>query len=238
VRSRIGSWLGFLAAFALGALFQWLGLFASLWGFRGDITYLAQQHLFLVLLSGGLAILVGVPLGALVSRPFLRRWSETIMQVINLGSTIPSLAVLALAMTFLGIGTLPADFGLFVASLLPIVRNTYTGLRAVPQPLLEAATGLGMRPGEILRRVELPNALYVIFAGIRTALAVNVGTAPVAFLIGGGGLGELIFTGIDLMDFGMLLAGAVPTAALAVLVDAAVGQAQYWLVPAGVNPLR
>jgi osmoprotectant transport system permease protein len=97
---------------------------------------------------------------------------------------------------------------------------------------------MGMTPGQILTRVELPNALYVIFSGIRTALAINVGTTPLAFLIGGGGLGELIFTGIDLMDTGMLLAGAIPTALLAVLVDFLMGQAQLYLIPKGVNPLR
>jgi osmoprotectant transport system permease protein len=97
---------------------------------------------------------------------------------------------------------------------------------------------MGMSNGTILRRVELPNALFVIFAGVRTAMAVNVGTAPVAFLIGGGGLGELIFTGIDLQEYGMMLAGAIPTALLAVAVDFVFGQAQYWLVPRGVNPLR
>ena len=97
---------------------------------------------------------------------------------------------------------------------------------------------MGMRPGQILWQVELPNALYVILAGIRTALAICVGTVPLAFLIGGGGLGELIFTGIDLMEPGMLLAGAIPTALLAVLVDFLVGQCQYWLIPRGVNPLR
>jgi osmoprotectant transport system permease protein len=97
---------------------------------------------------------------------------------------------------------------------------------------------MGMGPSAILRHVELPNALFVIFAGVRTAMAVNVGTAPIAFLIGGGGLGELIFTGIDLQEQGMMLAGAIPTALLAVAVDFLFGQAQYWLVPRGVNPLR
>jgi len=91
---------------------------------------------------------------------------------------------------------------------------------------------------QILFKVELPNAAFVILAGLRTALAINVGTVPLAFLIGGGGLGELIFTGIDLMEPGMLLAGAIPTALLAVLVDYLVGQCQYWLIPRGVNPLR
>jgi osmoprotectant transport system permease protein len=115
---------------------------------------------------------------------------------------------------------------------------TGTGLRSVPSHLIEAAQGMGMTPRQILTQVELPNAAFVVLAGIRTALAINVGTAPLAFLIGGGGLGELIFTGIDLMEPGMLLAGAIPTALLAVLVDFLVGQGQYWLIPRGVNPLR
>jgi osmoprotectant transport system permease protein len=97
---------------------------------------------------------------------------------------------------------------------------------------------MGMRPMQILWRVELPNALYVIFAGIRTALAITVGTAPLAFLVGGGGLGELIFTGIDLNDFGMLLAGAIPTALLAICTDAIVGQMQLRLVSPGITPKR
>ena len=95
-----------------------------------------------------------------------------------------------------------------------------------------------MTPRQILMQVELPNALFVILAGVRTAVVINVGTAPLAFLIGGGGLGELIFTGIDLMEPGMLLAGAIPTALLAIAADFLVGQIQYWLVPRGVNPLR
>ena len=203
-----------------------------------DIVYLARQHMFLVLTSGGAAIVVGVPVGIWLSRPSMERYAEGIMQVFNIGTTIPTLAVVALSMTLLGIGFPPAFFGLFVASLLPIVRNTYAGLLAVPPHLKEAATGMGMTQGQILRRVELPNALYVIFSGIRTALAINVGTTPLAFLIGGGGLGELIFTGIDLMDTGMLLAGALPTALLAVIVDFLMGQAQLHLIPKGVNPLR
>jgi osmoprotectant transport system permease protein len=103
---------------------------------------------------------------------------------------------------------------------------------------VEAARGMGMTPAQILVRVELPNAMFVILAGLRTALAINVGTVPLAFLIGGGGLGELIFTGIDLMEPTMLLAGAIPTAILAIIIDLLVGQSQYWLIPRGVNPLR
>jgi osmoprotectant transport system permease protein len=97
---------------------------------------------------------------------------------------------------------------------------------------------MGMTATQILFRVELPNALFVILAGLRTALAINVGTVPLAFLIGGGGLGELIFTGIDLLEPTMLLAGAIPTGILAILIDLLVGQCQFWLIPRGVNPLR
>ena len=230
--------LSLLAAFLLGVFVAWAGVVEQIQVYWDDIVFLVQQHIFLVVVSGALAIAVGVPIGVWLSRPGMRNVADTMMQVLNVGTTIPTLALLALSMSFLGIGTVPAIFGLFVASLLPIARNAYAGMLAVPGALLEAANGMGMRPAQILLRVELPNALFVIFAGIRTALAINVGTAPLAFLIGGGGLGELIFTGIDLMDTGMLLAGAIPTALLAVLVDFLVGQAQYWLIPRGVNPLR
>jgi osmoprotectant transport system permease protein len=236
-----GRWTAAIAlgiAFALGVAAQRGGIIDSIGKYRSDIVYLTQQHMRLVAISGGLAIAIGVPLGLWLSRPRMRRAAETIMQMLNLGSTIPTLAVLALAMSLLGIGVVPAIFGLWVASLLPIVRNTYAGMLGVPPHFIEAATGMGMRPLQILRGVELPTALYVSVAGIRTALAVNVGTAPLAFLIGGGGLGELIFTGIDLNEPGMMLAGAIPTALLAVLVDFAVGALAFWVVPRGVNPLR
>jgi osmoprotectant transport system permease protein len=224
--------------FGLGVLAQRSGLLDQIAKFRSDIIYLSQQHMKLVAVSGGLAIAVGVPLGLWLSRPSMRRMAESMMQALNIGSTVPTLAVLALAMSFLGIGIVPAIFALWVATLLPIVRNTYAGMLGVPAYLVEAATGMGMRPRQILSGVELPNALFVTFAGIRTALAINVGTAPLAFLIGGGGLGELIFTGIDLNEPAMMLAGAIPTALLAVLVDVAVGAVAFWVVPRGVNPLR
>jgi osmoprotectant transport system permease protein len=236
-----GRWaaaIGFAIAFALGVVAQRGGLIDQIGKYRSDIVFLTQQHMKLVAISGGLAIGVGVPLGMWLSRPRMRRAAESIMQALNIGSTIPTLAVIALAMSLLGIGVLPAIFALWVASLLPIVRNTYAGMLSVPTYLIEAANGMGMRSIQVLNSVELPNALFVTFAGIRTALAINVGTAPLAFLIGGGGLGELIFTGIDLNEPGMMLAGAIPTALLAVAVDYVVGLISYWVVPRGVNPLR
>nr|WP_249373404.1 ABC transporter permease [Vibrio sp. 1-2 (7-a)] len=224
--------------FALGIYLQGAGTIDDFLYYQEDIVYLTFQHIELVLLSGGLAILIAIPVGVLLSRPRFQKVAESAMQVLNVGTTIPTLAILALAMSFLGIGTVPAVFGLTIASLLPIVRNTYIGLKEVPAHLKEAASGIGMTELQMLFQVEIPNALFVIFAGIRTALAVNVGTAPLAFLIGGGGLGELIFTGIDLDEPIMMLAGAIPTAMLAIAIDSVVGAVSYVTVPKGCNPIR
>lgn len=228
----------FVLVFALGAWAWATGLLPTMIDLRDDIEYLGREHIVLVAISGALAILVGVPLGVLLTRRRFRRYGDIALQGLNIGATVPTLAVLALSMTFLGIGTRPAVFGLFVATLLPIVSNTIAGIRAVAPHLIEAADGMGMNRTQILLQVELPNAMFVIFAGIRTALAINVGTAPLAFLIGGGGLGELIFTDIALNEFAMMLAGAIPTALLAILVDFVMGQLQLWTIPRGVNPLR
>jgi osmoprotectant transport system permease protein len=224
--------------FALGAFLQARGVIPAIIKHWPDIAYLSRQHLNLVAVSGGIAIAIGLPLGILLTRRAIRPYANAVTQFVNLGTTIPTLAILALAMSVLGIGAPSAIFGLVMLTLLPIVLNTMAGLRMVPAHLVEAARGMGMTGAQILFKVELPNALFVILAGLRTALAINVGTVPLAFLIGAGGLGELIFTGIDLMEPSMLLAGAIPTAILAILVDYLVGQCQYWLIPRGVNPLR
>ncbi|RQW71256.1 ABC transporter permease [Halomonas sp. H10-59] len=230
--------LALIAIFLLGVWAQASGAIDDFLWYLPDVQYLVVQHLWLTFLSGSLAILVAIPLGVWLSRPSMAKAAESMMQVLNVGTTIPTLAVLALSMSFLGIGTVPAVFGLFVATLLPIARNTYAGLKGVSPALKEAAAGIGMSPTQRLLKVELPNALYVIFAGIRTALTINVGTVPLAFLIGAGGLGELIFTGIDLYDPIMMLSGAIPTALLAILVDALVAGVAFIVVPRGVNPAR
>lgn len=201
----------------------------------GDISYLTVQHLQIVAVSGVLAIAIALPLGVWMSRPANQRYAMASMQVLNVGQAIPKLALLALAMSLIGVGSGAAIIGLFVATLLPVAVNTCEGLRAVPQHLVEAAEAMGMTPRETLWKVEIPNALNVIFAGIRTALAINVGTAPLAFLVGGGGLGELIFTGIDLNDFGMMLAGAIATALLAIAVDLGCGVIQHIAVSRGLR---
>ena len=212
-----------------------IGFWQGLQFYWGDISYLTLQHLQIVAFSGVLAIVIALPLGVWMSRPANQRYAMASMQVLNVGQAIPKLALLALAMSFIGVGSGAAIIGLFVATLLPVAVNTYEGLRAVPQHLLEAAEAMGMTPRETLWKVEVPNALNVIFAGIRTALAINVGTAPLAFLVGGGGLGELIFTGIDLNDFSMMLAGAVSTALLAIAVDLGCGVIQHIAVSRGLR---
>lgn len=241
----------FQSAFLGGRLLRWAAGLAALWllalqldlagmwhGYSGDIIHLVPQHMALVAMSGGLAIVTGIPIGILLSRDSVAKLADSGMQVLNIGATIPTLAILALSMSWLGLGTKPAVFALWAVTLLPIVRNTISGLHGVQPHLIEAGRGMGMTPAQLLFQVELPNALYVMLAGVRTALAINVGTVPLAFLIGGGGLGELIFTGIDLNEPSMMLAGALPTAMLAVIVDFCVNLIAFYLVPRGVNPQR
>lgn len=165
------------------------------------------------------ALLVGIPSGILLSRPAAKGFAEYVMQIFNVGNTLPPLAVLALAMVIIGIGDTPAIVALFLASLLPIVRNTYAGLCSVPASLIEAANGIGMTKWQRLRQVELPNAWPVMLSGIRIATAINVGTAPLAFLIGASSYGELIFPGIYLNDFPTLILGATATALFALILD-------------------
>ena len=183
------------------------------------IMELFIQHLYLVSLSMTIATILGVTAGIVLTRRRFRRYAGICMYIIGLGQTIPSLAVLALAMSFLGIGTKPAIFALTIYSILPIARNTLAGITAVPSELIDAGKGMGMPPMKILMNVELPNAMEVILTGFRVALVINIGTAALAYVIGAGGLGDLIFTGISLMQTDKLLAGAIPVTLLALFAD-------------------
>ena len=225
---------GALVAIAL-ALWLWLaGLLPGIWQQAPLVEHLLGPHLYLVAVSGGIAIVAGVAAGIVLSRPRFRDHAEAAMQAINIGNTVPTLAVLALAMSVLGIGSTAAIVALAVHSVLPIARNTFAGITAVPAATIEAAAGMGMTEGQILRRVEIPNALPAILAGVRTAMVINAGTAPLAFLIGGGGLGELIFAGIDLFDPAMMLAGAIPSSQLAIALGSLVGGLAKWMTPRGI----
>ena len=209
---------GFVIILLLALLLWGIGV-DTLKSRQVDLLYLGQQHLILVFTSMFFALLVGIPSGILLSRPAAKGVAEYAMQIFNIGNTLPPLAVLALAMVIIGIGDMPAIVALFLASLLPIVRNTYAGLSSVPPSLIEAANGIGMTKWQRLCQVEIPNTWPVMLSGIRIATAINVGTAPLAFLIGASSYGELIFPGIYLNDFPTLILGATATALFALILD-------------------
>ncbi|MFP4037146.1 MAG: ABC transporter permease [Desulfobacteraceae bacterium] len=203
-----------------------------------EFTYimdLARQHVVMVAVAMLLATALGLSVGIAFTRAGLRKYAGIVMYIVGLGQTIPSLAVLAIVMSFMGIGFRPAVFALFIYSVLPIARNTLAGINAVPNWLLDAARGMGMNNRQILWHVELPNAMKVILTGFRVSLVICVGTAALAFLIGAGGLGEQIFMGIDLMRTDKLLAGAIPTILMALLADYLCEFLGLVLVPKGLR---
>ena len=194
------------------------GLLAKI--FDKNLWPLTRQHVTLVLVAVLLACVVGIPLGVLAAA--LPRLRQVVLGLTGVLQTVPSLALLALLIPLLGmIGTVPALVALVVYALLPIVRNTCTGLLQVPAGLRLAAQALGLRPMQRLVQVELPLALPVILAGVKTAAVMSVGTATIAAFIGAGGYGERITIGLALNDNAMLLAGAIPAALLALLTQAA-----------------
>lgn len=182
---------------------------------------LLGEHLALVLISVVFAIIVAVPMGIIATRN--ERLKRFIMGTGNVAQTVPTLAIIALVFPLLGLGFRPALVGLFTYALLPILTNTVAGLENVNESTVEAARGMGMTENQILRRIKLPLAVPVIFAGIRTSAVLNVGTAYLAFFIGGGGLGVWVITGISLFDTPQLLAGAIPGAFLAIGLDSLFG---------------
>lgn len=189
-------------------------------------------HIGLTIASLLLALLIGVPLGMLVAR--YRRLASVVLGTAGVLQTIPSIALLGFLIPLLGIGPGPALTALFLYALLPIVRNTYVGITEVSPAVIDAARGVGMTNAQILRRVQLPLALPVLFAGIRTATVINVGVATLAAYVAAGGLGEFIFGGIALSNVSMMLAGAIPAALLAILFDAGLA----WLQRRSVRSLR
>ena len=176
------------------------------------------EHLQISMISLIIAVFLAVPLGLILTR--YKKVAEPVIGVSAVMQTIPSLAVLAFLIPFFGIGTTPAIIALVLYGLLPILRNTYTGIKEVDSALKEAATGMGMNSLKQLTKVEFPIAMPVIMAGIRTSMVLIVGTTTIAALIGAGGLGEIILLGLDRgADINLILLGAIPAALLAILLD-------------------
>ncbi len=188
----------------------------------GRLWVRVREHIALCAVSTALAVAVAVPAGVAATRPGLRRLAPPLLFVANVGQSVPTIAVLALAFSVTGIGFRTAVIGLWAYSLLPVLRNTVAGLAGVDPAVVEAARGMGMSPAQVLRRVELPLAWPVLVAGVRTAAVVNVGTAALATFVGAGGLGALITVGLDNQRDRILYTGAALTALLALAVDWAV----------------
>jgi len=208
----------------------------NLWQFllqnHAEVLQLTGEHLWLVGVSTILAVLIGVPLGIVITRwPALNR---PILGGTNIIQTIPSLALFGFLLPVPWIGERAdrlAILALTLYALLPLIRNTYTGIKGVDRSVVEAARGLGMTDGQLLWQVELPLALGVIIAGVRVAAVISIGLATIAAAIGAGGLGEYIFRGLAMVNNSVILAGAIPAAILALLADASLGWLEKRLSP-------
>jgi osmoprotectant transport system permease protein len=202
-------------------------------GRAARILATTRDHLLLVLVSLAAAVACALPLGILAARR--PRLGQIVLAVAGIVQTIPSLALLVFMIPLLGIGTAPAIAALFLYSLLPIVRNTHAGLTGIPASAREAAAAIGLTPRARLRLVELPMAAPAILAGVKTAAVINVGTAALGALVGAGGYGQPIVTGIRLDDLGLILEGAIPAAVLALLVQGAFDLFERAVVPRGMR---
>jgi osmoprotectant transport system permease protein len=222
-------------------LYKYYGALEYTFSNMSEFIRLTWEHLLLVVISLTAATIVGVGFGTIMTRKGFENFGSAIMTLVNLWQSVPTLGVIALAYGILpvfglsGIGAVPALIALFFTAVAPIVRNTYAGIQGVSKDVIESAVGMGMTPRQILFMIELPNALPVIMGGIRTSTAIIVGTAPLAFLIGGGGLGFWIFTGIALMDMGIMMAGAVPVALIAMIFDFIFARLEHIIVSPGIR---
>jgi len=199
---------------------------------HAEVLELTLEHLWLVVISTVLAVVIGIPLGILITRwPAL---NKPILGGANIIQTIPSLALFGFLLPAPWIGARAdrlAILALTLYALLPLIRNTYVGIRSVDPAVLEAGRGMGMTSGQLLLQVELPLALGVIIAGVRVATVISVGLATIAAAIGAGGLGEYIFRGLAMVNNSVILAGAIPAALLAIFADLMLGWLEKYLSP-------
>src|SRR5437879_8057500 len=209
-----------------------MNLFQFLTHNRGQVLQLTLEHLWLVGVSTLLAVLIGIPLGILIARrPIL---NKPVLGTANIIQTIPSLALFGFLLPVPWIGARSerlAILALTLYALLPLIRNTYAGITGVDRAVVEAGRGMGMTDRQLLWQVELPLALSVIIAGVRIAAVLSIGLATIAAAIGAGGLGEYIFRGLAMVNDQVILAGAIPAAALAILADVSLGWLEKRLTP-------
>jgi osmoprotectant transport system permease protein len=182
-----------------------------------QILLLTYQHLRITLMGVLIALVIGMTCGILITKH--KTLAEMVMSVTDIIQTIPTLALLAILMMFFGLGDTTAIIALFLYSLLPIIRNTYIGLKSVESGMVEAGIGMGMTKPQLLFKVQLPIALPVILSGIRVALVTGLGVATIGVLIGSGGLGIFIYRGVQMANIKMIFSGAVPLSVLAIGTD-------------------
>ncbi|WP_027410415.1 ABC transporter permease [Anoxybacteroides tepidamans] len=200
---------------------------------KQDIWIAFQEHILLSGISMAIAIVVAVPLGIALTRN--KKLAEPVIGIAAIIQTIPSLALLGFMLPIFGIGKLPAVIALTLYALLPILRNTYTGILGVDPALVDAGRGMGMTSWQILRMVEFPLSLPVIMAGVRTATVLTIGVTALATFIGAGGLGDLIDRGLRVADKNLILAGAIPAAVLAILFDLLLRKIEDKVTPKGLK---
>ncbi|QUE87062.1 glycine betaine ABC transporter substrate-binding protein [Exiguobacterium alkaliphilum] len=197
-----------------------------------QIGTLLLEHLQLTVFAVSLAVLLGVPLGILILRT--PRLAKPVLGLTSVVQAVPSLALLGFLIPFIGIGSTPAIIMVVLYSLLPIVKNTYTGLSSIPGDTLESAKGIGLTDRQILSKIQLPLALPIIMAGIRISAVTAVGLMTISAFVGAGGLGYLVFAGIQTVDNNQILAGAIPAGLLALLIDFVVSRIEYKVAPNGI----
>lgn len=212
------------------------------WGkLGGDIIKATYQHIYLTFISLIMALFIAIPLGIYLAKTRCKKLVNIVLNIAGIIQTIPSLALIALIVVIFAliklptIGRLPGIAALVLYALLPLLRNTYTGIKQVDASIIEVAKGMGMKNHQILFTVELPLSLPVITAGIRIAAVWTIGIATLVGLIGAGGLGDLIIRGLRTIRIDYLLAGTIPAAILALISDWLIGKMERWLTPAGLQ---
>ncbi|MEK5008925.1 ABC transporter permease [Bacillus sp. FSL K6-3312] len=202
----------------------------------GELLTKMWEHLYISLIAVVLGIIVAVPLGVVLTR--MKRGAGFVIGVVNIFQTLPSLAILAFFIPILGVGKIPAIVALFFYSVLPILRNTYAGVQGVNKNLLESGKGIGMTTWEQIRLVELPLAVPIIMAGVRTSTIYLIGWTTLAAFIGGGGLGDYILIGLQLYQPEYIIAGAIPVTILAVIIDFTLMKLEKKATPEGLKGLK
>ncbi|WP_059103639.1 ABC transporter permease [Shouchella shacheensis] len=198
-----------------------------------QLLTLTWQHLYISVISITLGIMAAIPLGVALTR--VPKVANGVIGLVSILQTVPSLAILAFFIPILGVGTVPAIIALFIYSVLPILRNTYTGVKNIDRDLLESARGMGMTGWQRIISIELPLAVPIIMAGIRVSSVYLIGWATLAAFIGAGGLGDFIFSGLNLYQPEFIIGGAIPVTLLALLVDFVFGRAEKGLTPKGIR---